>query len=117
MRYTNVKFIELKDAKDSSERVRISFNVALDEAKRASWAAVGEEAANEVPYVEPTVNIAWQDGGTQEEEKEARAVVLHQIGHVLGLGHEFGRGVKLNRECEFSIVFYMKKPISLIATS
>jgi hypothetical protein len=50
-----------------------------------SWSYIGTDAKN-IPRDQPTMNLGWMTEDLEEEK--ARAVVLHEFGHALGLIHE-----------------------------
>lgn len=80
--YANLKFV-FGDEPDSE--VRISF----DESGGA-WSYIGTDC-REIPFDQPTMNLGWQD----------KAVILHETGHSLALGHEHSSpagGIQWNRE-------------------
>lgn len=60
--------------------IRIAFDP-----DQGSWSWVGKQAER-IPAGEPTMNLGWMT--LELEESKARAVVLHEFGHALGLIHE-----------------------------
>jgi serralysin len=52
---------------------------------RTSWSHIGKYAGD-VPADEPTLHLGWMTEAL--DEPAARAVVLHEFGHALGLIHE-----------------------------
>lgn len=60
--------------------IRISFRPG------GSWSVVGKTARDVRPRSRATMNYGWLNPGISEEN--ARAVVLHEFGHALGLIHE-----------------------------
>lgn len=59
--------------------IRISFKY------EGSWSVIGT-TCRQVPKGEPTMNFGWLTPGISDDE--ARAVILHEFGHALGLIHE-----------------------------
>ena len=68
--YANIHF-EFTEVQEESE-IRITFNP-----NDGAWSTVGTDAL-QVWQTEPTMNLGWLD----------EAVVLHEFGHAIGLGHE-----------------------------
>jgi uncharacterized protein DUF4062 len=64
---------------DPDAELRVSFRGP------GSWAMMGPDALS-VPADQPTVNFGWLRGDT--DSVEAERTILHELGHVLGLGHE-----------------------------
>jgi len=60
--------------------IRVSFKEG-----QGSWSYVGKEAL-QINNKQPTVNFGWLTKDVEEEE--ARRVILHEFGHVLGMTHE-----------------------------
>jgi len=60
--------------------VRVGFDPEL-----GSWSYIGTDCLGVEPPL-PTMNLGWLHGGV--DLAEARRVILHEFGHVLGLGHE-----------------------------
>jgi serralysin len=75
--YANLRFAF---GKDPNAEVRIAF-----EPNDGSWSYVGTQAL-ELPKDQPTVNFSWFTKDSPPEEIDR--VVLHEMGHVLGLMHE-----------------------------
>ena len=75
-RYANLRFV-FCDSCDAEIRVGFS--------DPGSWSYVGSDALG-IPPDEPTVNFGWLTSSTPENE--ARRIVLHEFGHVLGLVEE-----------------------------
>lgn len=67
--YGNINF---KFDDGPNAHIRISFD-----ASGGAWSTVGKDALNVMPG-NPTMNLGWVD----------EAVILHEFGHALGLGHE-----------------------------
>lgn len=61
-----------------------TLRIAFDPA-RGSWSYLGKYALK-IPTSAPTMNLGWMTETLAENE--ARAVVLHEFGHTLGLIHE-----------------------------
>lgn len=75
------EFIFLDQDEDpASANIRIGFRPDL-----GSWSVLGRYALD-VPPEKTTMNLGWMTLDLVEEE--ARAVVLHEFGHALGLIHE-----------------------------
>lgn len=68
-RHANLRFVVSGD--DDAE-VRVSLDPTL-----GSWSWVGNQSEG-IPHGTATLNLAWVD----------EAVVLHEFGHAIGLGHE-----------------------------
>lgn len=60
--------------------IRIGFDPAA-----GSWSWVGNQALRIAPH-QPTMNLGWMTADL--DEASARAVVLHEFGHAIGLIHE-----------------------------
>ncbi|KAF5350791.1 hypothetical protein D9758_010353 [Tetrapyrgos nigripes] len=80
--YANITFNYKEDnASDADLRIAFTTGKALS--------AIGKNAAK-VPKEQPTMDLGAITGNTDDVSvKSDRAVVLHQIGHALGLRHEF----------------------------
>lgn len=72
-----LEFVEVTDKRDAY--IRISFKYD------GSWSYVGTECL-EADWREPTMNFGWFDRKTPYAEYQR--VVLHEMGHALGLVHE-----------------------------
>lgn len=72
--YANLRFI-IGDAEEAE--VRVAF-----EEGTGNWSFLGPQALS-VPRESPTMNFGFLPGGDDDER-----LVLHEFGHVLGLGHE-----------------------------
>lgn len=68
--YANIYF-EFTEVQEAAE-IRITFNP-----NDGAWSTLGTDAL-QVWQTEPTMNLGWLD----------EAVVLHEFGHAIGLGHE-----------------------------
>ena len=75
-RYANINFTF---GDDPEAELRVSFRYS------GSWSTIGTDAF-EVGAGEPTTNFGWLSPGLPANQ--ARAVVLHEFGHVLGRIHE-----------------------------
>jgi hypothetical protein len=87
--HANITF-DFNDATDAE--IRISFRYS------GSWSRLGTDALN-ASREEPTMNYGWLT--PQSSPDEARAVVLHEFGHALGLIHEHQHpegGIPWNKE-------------------
>jgi serralysin len=76
--------------------IRISFRSS------GSWSVIGIDAFD-VPSYEPTMNFGWLRQGLPQDE--ARAVVLHEFGHALGLIHEHQNpagGIPWNKDAVYA---------------
>ncbi len=71
--------LQLRFVEGAVGPVRVGFDPA-----QGSWSYVGTDAL--LVQAGPTVNLGWVRAGM--EETEARRVILHEFGHVLGLVHE-----------------------------
>lgn len=74
----NLKFNWISGRSEAGE-VRITF------ARGGSWSYLGTDALV-IPRPRPTMAFGWIDAGSGADE--VRRVVLHEFGHMLGLGHE-----------------------------
>ena len=84
--HANLTFIFVQDK--TNAEIRITF----DESDGA-WSTVGIDALT-IPQGQPTMNLGWLD----------EAVVLHEFGHAIGLGHEHQNpvgGIKWNKEAVY----------------
>jgi len=77
LRYAPVTFERAEPAS-----VRISFN-----SNEPSWSYIGDELLDILPP-KPTTNLSLVDGESSEISSLDQGVILHQIGHILGLIHE-----------------------------
>ena len=59
-------------SEDPRAEIRVTFN-----SNDGAWSYVGLDNMN-IPLDAPTLNLGWQDQG----------VILHEFGHMIGLGHE-----------------------------
>lgn len=74
------QFWTAENVDPSPAAIRVGFDPA-----RGSWSWLGKQAKR-IASGEPTMNLGWM---TMElDERSARAVVLHEFGHALGLIHE-----------------------------
>jgi serralysin len=74
--------------------------IAFDEG--GSWSYVGTDAMT-IPRPRPTMNYGWLTEATPEDE--ARRVIVHEFGHMLGLGHEHSHpkgGIPWDREAAYA---------------
>lgn len=75
--YIGLTFEEVSDQRDAY--IRISFKYD------GSWSYVGTDCL-EAFWKEPTMNFGWLN--RRSPHKEYQRVVLHEVGHALGLVHE-----------------------------
>jgi hypothetical protein len=80
--YANVKFLWV-DHPNRESNIRISLNSGS-----GSWSYVAHDAL--LVYADkPTMNFGWFEWAINEQKfDEARRVVLHEFGHMLGMQHE-----------------------------
>ena len=92
--YANIVF--QFDVPVSESEIRISFYEGW-----GSWSFVGTDCLL-IDKTNPTMNFGWVTGGQSAYDmQEDRAVILHEFGHALGLGHEHQNpegGIKWNIE-------------------
>lgn len=84
-KYANIKFEFI----DKNGELRVAFDQ-----NDGSWSYLGTDALL-VPRANPTINFGWLTETSPEQE--VRRVVLHEVGHALGLEHELqqpGAGVQ-----------------------
>lgn len=81
MRYANIKFKEIPFDRAAKSHVRISFNP-----KDGNWSRLG---LNSLDYVTTKATANFCDINEElEATEQQKGVVLHEIGHILGLEHE-----------------------------
>lgn len=81
MRYASIQFKKIRFEEAAKSHIRIAFNP-----KDGNWSRLG---LNSLDYV--TTKATANFCGINEEveaTKEQMGVVLHEIGHILGLKHE-----------------------------
>lgn len=93
LKYANLKFVwKTGPAAALQSDVRITFNT--DE---GSWSYMGTQARS-IPKNEATMNFGWLP---QRPQPSDRGTILHEFGHMLGLGHEHqnpNKGLTWRRE-------------------
>ncbi|KAG9308595.1 hypothetical protein JVU11DRAFT_11701 [Chiua virens] len=103
--HANVSFVVHPQDDTSTADIRISFRTASG----SSWSAVGatkRSGQNIIPAKNPTINFGVLTDGTPLNEK---AIILHELGHVLGMMHEHqspARGVKITLKTEEVYKYY-----------
>jgi hypothetical protein len=99
MQYANIQF-DFGDHPQSE--IRITFT------SEGSWSYVGVDALL-IPQSQPTMNFGWLHSNTPNEEYSR--VVLHELGHALGLIHEHQNpadGIPWNEKAV--LAYYMGPP-------
>lgn len=79
MKYINLKFVWVTDAANAN--IRITFN------RGGSWSYLGTDNLS-ISKPKPTMQYGWLTETSKPDE--IRRVVVHEFGHMLGLGHEQG---------------------------
>ncbi|HEY8212238.1 MAG TPA: M12 family metallopeptidase [Myxococcaceae bacterium] len=90
-RYANVEFASSGRPAEECQ-IRISFKLP------GAWSYLGKDALDE-PTDQPTMNFGWFTARTPQED--IQRVVLHELGHALGLAHEHFHpdgGIPWNKE-------------------
>lgn len=93
--FANIKLEFTTDAENSEIRVLFYENWG-------SWSYVGTDNLF-IDKTNPTMNFGWVTGAAADLTED-RAVILHEFGHALGLGHEHQSpigGIKWNAEAVY----------------
>jgi len=75
--YINLRFEYIESLEDSD--VRIAFMSG-----KGSWSYLGKQNRS-IAKTDPTMNFGWL---SEKPEEDERGTILHEYGHMLGLGHE-----------------------------
>lgn len=80
LNYANLNFIWLAH-NDTTAQIRIAFN------PKSSWSYIGT-INKHIGLPQPTMNFGWLEDWMDRDTLVLTSVVLHEFGHMLGLGHE-----------------------------